>query len=60
MRPLRKISMEYLNRETRWVKENHVPSGWGHVENPGPIMGLVHKLYIKYQFLGSKKTWKAE
>ncbi len=60
MRPLRKISMEYLNRETRWVKQGHVPSGWGHVENPGPIMGIVHKLYIKYQFLGSKKTWKAE
>ena len=60
MRPLRKISMGYLNRETRWVKEGHVPSGWGHVENPGLVMGLIHKLYIKYQFLGSKKTWKAE
>ncbi|MEO5722142.1 MAG: hydrogenase expression protein HypE [Chthoniobacterales bacterium] len=60
MRPLRKISMEYLNREPRWVREGHVPSGWGHVENPGLIKGLVHKLYIKYQSLGSRNTWKAE
>jgi hydrogenase small subunit len=60
MRPLRRISQAYLNKERRWVHEGEVPSGWGHVEKPGPIMGLIHKLYVKYQFLGSKKTWKAE
>ncbi len=60
MRPLRRISQSYLNKETRWVREGHVPSGWGHVEKPGPIMKLIHKMYVKYQFLGSRKTWKEE
>ena len=60
MRPLRRISQAYLNKETRWVREGHVPSGWGHVEKPGPILKLIHKMYVKYQFLGSRKTWKEE
>ena len=60
MRPLRRISQAYLNKETRWVRQGHVPSGWGHVDKPGPIMKLIHKMYVKYQFLGSRKTWKEE
>jgi hydrogenase small subunit len=60
MRPLRKMSMEYLNKESRWVREGHVPSGWGHVEQPGLMMKLVHKMYVKYQFLGSRHTWKEQ
>ena len=60
MRPLRRISQAYLNKETRWVKEGHVPSGWGHVEKPGRIMNLIHLLYVKYQFIGSKRTWKEQ
>jgi len=60
MRPLRRISQAYLNKETRWVREGHVPSGWAHVEKPGPVMQIIHKMYVKYQFLGSKKTWKEE
>ena len=58
MRPLRRISQAYLNKETRWVREGHVPSGWGHVEKPSLMMNLIHKMYVKYQFLGSKQTWK--
>jgi hydrogenase small subunit len=58
MRPLRRISQSYLNKETRWTREGQVPSGWGHVEKPGLMMKLIHTLYVKYQFLGSKKTWK--
>jgi len=54
------MSMEYLNKESRWVREGHVPSGWGHVEQPGLMMKLIHKMYVKYQFLGSRKTWKEE
>jgi len=60
MRPLRRISQAYLNKETRWVREGHVPSGWAHVEKPGPVMKIIHKMYVKYQFLGSRKTWKEE
>lgn len=60
MRPLRRISQAYLNKETRWIREGHVPSGWGHVEKPGLMMNLIHKIYVKYQFLGSRKTWKEE
>ncbi len=60
MRPLRRMSQAYLNKETRWVREGHVPSGWGHVEKPGVMMNIIHKLYVKYQFLGSRKTWKEE
>ena len=60
MRPLRKISMEYLNKETRWVKDGHVPSGWGHIDKPGVVMNIIHKMYVKYQFLGSKHTWKEQ
>jgi len=60
MRPLRRISQAYLNKETRWTRESHVPSGWGHVEKPGPMMKFIHTLYVKYQFLGSKRTWKDE
>jgi hydrogenase small subunit len=60
MRPLRKISMEYLNKETRWVKEGHVPSGWGHVDKPSVVMNIIHKMYVKYQFLGSRHTWKEQ
>jgi len=60
MRPLRRISQAYLNKETRWVREGHVPSGWGHVEKPGPVMNMIHKMYVKYQFLGSRQTWKEE
>ena len=60
MRPLRRISQAYLNKETRWVHEGHVPSGWGHIEKPSLMMNLIHKMYVKYQFLGSRKTWKEE
>ena len=58
MRPMRRITQKFLNREGRWNEEMHVPSGWGHVEEPDLLMNLVHKIYVKYQSLGSKKTWK--
>ena len=60
MRPLRRISQKYLNRERGWGADKDVPSGWGHVEKPGPIMQAIHKIYVKYQGLGSRQTWKEE
>ena len=54
IRPLRQFSQKFLNREPRWDKEGHVPSGWGHVSESGPIQRFFHYLYQKYQFLGSR------
>jgi hydrogenase small subunit len=56
MRPLRRISQKYLNREPRWGTGKEVPSGWGHVEKPGPLLNVIHKLYVKYQSIGSHET----
>jgi hydrogenase small subunit len=56
MRPLRRISQKYLNREPQWGTHKDVPSGWGHVEKPGPLMNVIHKLYVKYQSIGSRET----
>ena len=54
IRPLRLFTQTFQNREPRWDAEGHVPSGWGHVPEPGPIKRFFHYLYLKYQFLGSK------
>ena len=54
IRPLRRFTQTFQNREPRWDAEGLVPSGWGHVPEPGPIKRFIHYLYQKYQFLGSK------
>jgi hydrogenase small subunit len=53
IRPLRSITRHFQNREPRWDKEGHVPSGWGHVAAPGPVEKVVHYFYEKWQFLNS-------
>ncbi|MDQ6765437.1 MAG: hydrogenase expression protein HypE [Verrucomicrobiota bacterium] len=58
MRPMRRVTQKYLNREPAWGVDKDVPSGWGHVERPGPLMNVVHSLYVKYQALGSKEKLK--
>jgi hydrogenase small subunit len=55
VRPLRRITMTYQNREPLWDKRGRVPSGWGHVAEPGPIKKLVHYFYEKLQFRGSER-----
>ena len=55
MRPLRRMTMQFMNREPHWGLGDKVPSGWGHTDPPGVLKKLVHKMYEKYQFLGSKK-----
>jgi hydrogenase small subunit len=55
IRPLRRLTQQFQNRESRWGSNAEVPSGWGHVPRPGLAKRLVHSLYEKYQFLGSKK-----
>jgi hydrogenase small subunit len=54
IRPLRRFTQTFQNREPRWDREGHVPTGWGHVPESGPIQRFFHYLYRKYQFLGSR------
>jgi hydrogenase small subunit len=53
IRPLRRFTQTFQNREPRWDDEKHVPSGWGHVPESGPVKRFFHYLYQKDQFLGS-------
>ena len=55
IRPLRRLTGQFQNREPRWGTRAEVPSGWGHVPRPSVARRMVHNLYEKYQFLGSKK-----
>jgi len=49
VRPLRRITMQFQNREPRWDKERSVPSGWGNVPEPGPLKKGMHYFYEKLQ-----------
>jgi len=53
IRPLRKISQRKANMTNRWNKTGYIPSGWGHVESPGPLMKTAHYFYKKIQSWGS-------
>ena len=53
IRPLRRFTQTFQNREPRWDEQGHAPSGWGHVPEAGPVKRFFHYLYQKYQFLGS-------
>lgn len=45
--------MMYANRTVLWNKNNHVPSGWGHVEEASTLQKVAHYFYNKIQFQGS-------
>ena len=53
IRNLRKFSMMYANRTPLWNKNNHVPSGWGHVEEASTLQKVAHYFYSKIQFHNS-------
>ena len=55
IRPLRRMTMQFNNREPRWDREHRVPSGWGNVAEPGPIKKGVHYFYEKWQYLNSER-----
>jgi len=55
IRKLREQSMVFLNRTNRWNENGHVPSGWGHVEEPSPLKKVLHYVYEKMQFSDSSK-----
>ena len=52
---LREMTMTYQNRTTKWNKDGRVPSGWGHVAEPGPLKKIAHFAYEKLQFRDSPK-----
>ena len=52
---LREMTMQFQNRTAKWNREGHVPSGWGHVAEPGPIDKIAHFAYEKLQFRNSPK-----
>ncbi len=55
IRPLRRMTMQFQNRETLWDKRQRVPSGWGNVPEPGLLKKGMHFFYDKLQFLGGER-----
>ncbi len=60
IRPLRRLTMGFQNRETRWDRQRHVPSGWGNVAAPGRIEKTVHYFYEKIQNLNSEQAGRTK
>ena len=60
IRPLRRLTMRFQNRETRWDRQQHVPSGWGNVREPGPIEKTVHYFYEKLQYLNAEQPGRTK
>jgi len=60
VRPLRRITMRFQNRETRWDRQQHVPSGWGNVPAPGRMEKTIHFFYEKLQYLHSAQPGRTE
>ncbi len=49
VRKLRSITQQFQNRETRWGATGEVPSGWGHVTEPGIGKRVIHYFYEMLQ-----------
>jgi hydrogenase small subunit len=60
IRNLRRFSMMYGNRSKRWIKDGHVPSGWGRVDDISTLQKVGHYFYEKIQFYGSIKPGSLE
>lgn len=54
IRPLRRLTMQFQNREQLWDKRQRVPSGWGNVPEPGLLKKAAHFFYEKLQFLNAE------
>ena len=52
---LRGLTQQYQNRTSKWNRDGHVPSGWGHVAEPGLLKKIAHFAYEKLQFSDSPK-----
>jgi len=54
IRPLRRLTQEFQNRERRWDDTGQVPSGWGHVGEPSGPAKIAHYFYDRWRQLGTK------
>jgi hydrogenase small subunit len=54
VRKLRSVTQQFQNREPRWGSTREVPSGWGHVTEPGIGKRVIHYLYDKLRLRDSK------
>jgi hydrogenase small subunit len=54
VRPLRRITQRYANRETRWDRTGTATSGWGAPDNPTFLDRLVHVAYDRMRHGGTQ------
>jgi len=52
IRPLRRMTQEFQNREPRWDQTEQVPSGWGHVPEPSKAQKIAHYFYDRWRQRG--------
>jgi hydrogenase small subunit len=52
IRPLRRLTQQFQGRERRWDRAGEVPSGWGHVPEPGAGPRALHYFYEKWRHWG--------
>ena len=52
IRPLRRLTQEFQNRERRWDESERVPSGWGHVAEPSRVGKIMHYFYDRWRQWG--------
>src|SRR5579859_3684888 len=53
VRPLRRVTQRYANRETRWDATGSVSSGWGAPSNPTFVDKLIHIAYDRMRHGGT-------
>ena len=54
MRRLRRMSNRHANREVRWDRMDHVPSGWGNLEAQTVPLKVMELFYQKWQHFRAK------
>lgn len=54
VRRLRRLSNRHANREPRWDRLDHVPTGWGNLDAQTPTLKAMEFFYKKWQFWGAK------
>jgi len=54
VRPLRRLTQEFHNRERRWDEGERVPSGWGHVPEPSKAAKALHYFYDRWRQIGTR------
>lgn len=63
IRRLRRVTQTYMNREPQWTGD--IPSGWGHIPEPGLGKRFLHYFYEKWKDTGStqkepEESWRVK